>query len=224
MPPPGRTLLQVSVNNGARELVPHSYIRLESVWVEQNTCLQLLDKLLREHEHAQLADKLSECIVTLKCRRAAHGNAPCGFKRPRSTEVIVATLFLADNLADTLTTTESDELYFYVTLPTPAAPAPVVDATRLLMRASTSCRLPARKAFKRMHGEHELFNSIVDYLESEGVGWGISDLPLGTEFVEHVTRCFWSLTPKVWQVLPRSVCFLFFLTRVSPFADMEGNP
>ena len=222
--PPGGVLLTVSVNNGARELVPQSYIRLQSDWVGENTCLQLLEKLLREHEQAALADKLPECTVTLKCRRAAHGNAPCGFKRPRSTEIIVATLFLAENLADTLSTTESDDLMFFVSPPAPAAPAPVVDATRVLMRSSTELKLPERKAFKRMTGEHDLFNSVIDYLDSEGVGWASSDLPSGTTFVEHVTKCFWSLTPKVWQVLPRFTCFSFSLTRVSPSADMEGNP
>ena len=190
-------LLTVSVNNGARELVPQSFIRLESQWVGENTCLQLLEKLLREHEQAALADKLSECTVTLKCRRASCGNAPCGFKRPRSTEIIVATLFLAENLADTLSTTESEELLFFVSPPAPAAPAPVVDATRLLMRSATDLKLPERRAFKRMNGDDELYNSIVDYLASEGVGWVGQDLPLGTKSVEHVTKCFWAMTPKV---------------------------
>ena len=156
MPPP--FLLTVSVQNGPRDLVPQTFARVDSVWAAENTCMQWLEKLLREHDQCELAAKLPECNVGMKCRRPSHGTAPVGFKRPRPTEMVVASLFLNDSLADTLAATESDELFFLVT--PPARQAPVRDATTLIMRASTSRRLPDRKSFKRMTGEHELYNTV----------------------------------------------------------------
>lgn len=188
------------MQDGPRFFVPQTITKLDSVWASENTCLQWLERILREHDQSELADKLPECHIVLKCRRPSLGTAPSGFKRARSSEVVVATVFLEDKLADALAATESEDLLFFVTPPAPARPALVRDATAQLMRASTGLRLPDRKDFKRMTGQHELYNSVIDYLERDGLGWGAPELPQGRTFVEHVCNCFWVLTPKVCQV------------------------
>ena len=197
--------LTVSVRSGARVLVPPTFTRLTIDEVKSNTCLQLLERILREHDHVALADQLQmpECDIVMKCTRAVGVLNTLGTKRSRAVEEVVATTFLPDLLSDAFKHI-SDELLYIVTPPPPPQPRRV-DATVLLMRAASSKTLhrPDKKSFKRMTGEHNLYNAILEYLEQEGVGWSHDQLESGKEFLDHVSKAFWVLTPKVqWYTRP----------------------
>ena len=212
-----RVLLTVSVRNAAKYLVPVTFIRLPSEWVKSNACLALLARLLREHGEATLADRLSDCEIVLKCTRSVGVHNSFTSKRARGNEEIIATTFLPDSVAETLLATGSDELHFAVS-PPPEPVRETRDATELLMRAASSrnLALPPRKSFSRMTGEHNLYSAVVDYLEQQGMGWTVTQLPSGKLFLDHVTKAFWVLTPKVLplpppppKVAPPPPCLIF---------------
>ena len=133
--------LKVLVHNAARTLVLTTFIRLETVWVNSNTCAQLLERILRENGRETIADQLDQCQVVLKCYRTIGVQNAFGSKNSRTTEEMVATIFYKDLLGDTLPKIESDELSFNVKTPALARPFPVVDATALLMRQALSTHI-----------------------------------------------------------------------------------
>ena len=193
-------ILTISVRSGTNPLVPSTFIRLEHAWMISHTCFELLQRVLREHDHANLVDRLGECEVTLRCSRAIGVMNSLGNKRARAVEEVVATTFLADNLADTLQLINSDELSYIVVQPPPARPTAMVDGTVLLMRAAVARNhRPPSKSLSRMRGDHIVYNSILSYLEGQGVGWTTCHLASGKEWLEHIASAFWSLTPKVRQ-------------------------
>jgi hypothetical protein len=104
---------------------------------------------------------------------------------------MVATTFFMDILEDALKKMESDELLFGVSIPSPTRPAPIVNATDMLMRQATSTTLlPPRKAFTRMIGEHDLYNAILDYVAEHGLGWAMEHLSSSSKFLKHITSAF----------------------------------
>jgi hypothetical protein len=160
----------------------------------------LLERLLREHLHTDLADILSTCGVEMRCSCSIGvTNSFTGSKRTKSIEDKVCTTFLQDNLLETLRFIDTNEVSFILSLPPRLGPPVVVSATQRLMQAATRADLPLRVSHRRMHGDHHLYNCIVDYLRDEGVGWTPVHMPSGKEFLDHVTRAFWVLTHKVWQ-------------------------
>ena len=186
-------ILTTIVQNGPKVLCPLAFHRLDTEWVKSNTCLQLLEKLLRDEKHGDIADKLSDCDICMKCSRSTM----IGSKRGRDSDDIIATTFIADSLADALRLMNCDSLMFYVTPPAPPEPV-IIDATARLMRAAApAATLPGRKQHRRQQGDHDLFNCILDYLKGEGLGWTSAHLASGTRFLEHVTKAFWSLGPQV---------------------------
>jgi len=190
--------LKVSVHCAARTLVPTTFVRLEPVWVNQNTCAQLLERMLRENGHGLTADKLDECEVVLKCYRIIGVHNSFSSKRSRVAEEIIATTFYKDLLGDALREIDSDELLFNISLPAPARPTTVVDATAILMRRSRSAtNFPSRKVFPNLTGDQNMYNEILTYLEGQGLGWVPEHLPSATEFLKHLTAAFWSLNEKV---------------------------
>ena len=151
--------LKVSVHNAAKTLVPITFVRLETAWVNQNTCAQLLERILRENGHVEIADQLDKCHVVFKCFRTTRIHNVFGNKRTRVGEEMIATTYYMDLLGDTLPEIESDELMFNISLSEPVRPAPVIEATSLLMRQALSTfLLPPRKRFAKMTGEHNLYN------------------------------------------------------------------
>ena len=188
-----KIILTTIVQNGPKVLCPLAFHRLDTEWVKSNTCLQLLEKLLRDEKHGDIADKLSDCDICMKCSRSTS----IGSKRGRDSDEIIATTFITDTLADALRLMNCDSLLFYVTPPAPAEPV-IIDASARLMRAAApTATLPGRKQHRRQQGDHDLFNSILDYLRGEGLGWTSAHLPSGTSFIEHITKAFWSLGPQV---------------------------
>lgn len=201
-----RVLLSVSVRTATKVLVPPSFERLDSNWVASHTCIQLLEKLLREHRNHELVDTLQSCCIDMVCTRAVGVlNTFNGSKRARGIEEKFCTTFLHDNLETTLQIIDSDELAFVITPPPEPQPRPVVDATERLMRAARRVQLPPPLAHRRMNGDHHLYNCILDYLRDEGVGWTDSQMSSGQEFLDHVSRACWMLTPKVCAALVRHI-------------------
>jgi hypothetical protein len=200
MPFGSHVLLAVSVNNAAKALVPTTFIRLTREWVIGNTCMQLLERLLRENGHASIADQLGVSEVQMSCARSIGVQAPLANKRSRQQDIIVATTFLEDILGEALDVMQSDELSFAITTPLPNR-LTHVDATATLLRAASSnLHLPPRKNFSRMTGVDELYNAVLDYLGTQGVGWTHDQLPTGKLFVDHICKAFFVLTPKVCQM------------------------
>ena len=61
--------LKVSVHCAAKTLVPTTFVRLEPVWVNQNTCAQLLERMLRENGHGFIVDLIHSSLLMPKtCR------------------------------------------------------------------------------------------------------------------------------------------------------------
>ena len=112
-------MLTVGVHSAAKTLVATTFIRLQREWIAENTCMQLLERLLRENGHIAIADKLGDCEVHLTCARTV-GVQNRFAKRGRATEEIKADTFLLDPIADALELMEAEELTF--NLSTPAAP------------------------------------------------------------------------------------------------------
>jgi hypothetical protein len=99
-----------------------------------------------------------------------------------------------DLLGDTLKEIESVELLFNVSTPSPTRSAHVViNATQILMRQATSTTLLP----PRMTGEHDLYNAILDFVASKGLGWQMEQLDSAAEFLKHITAAFWALNEKV---------------------------
>ena len=200
-----RVLLTISVSTVTKTLVPASYERFERSWVLGHTCMDLLELLLRRHHHSELANSLTstDVVIQMKCARSIGVlNSSLGTKRARHLEEMICTTFLHDNLLETLQTVDSDELFFYLEVPQRPEPnrdVHVVDATQRLLQAATSAArpaLPPRLSHRRMNGDHHVYNAILDYLGDEGVGWSERDLPSGKQFLDHVSKAFWVLTPK----------------------------
>jgi hypothetical protein len=125
--------LKVSVHNVAKTLVPLTCVRLEYAWLNENTCAQLLERLLREHDLEKIADQLDKCDAVLKCFIAIGVQNAFPSKRTRVSEVMVATTFYMDVLGDAWKDMESDKLLFNVSTPSPTCPLPIVNATIMLM-------------------------------------------------------------------------------------------
>jgi len=190
--------LKVSIHSAARTLVPLTFVRLEHAWIHENTCAQLLERLLRENGLDKIADQLDKCDIVMKCFRTIGVQNAFSCKRTRVSDEMVATTFYMDLLADALQEMESDELLFNISFPSPTRPVPIVNATQMLMRQATSTTLlPPRKAFTRMTGEHDLYNAILDYVAEQGLGWAMEHLSLASEFLKHITAAFWALNEKV---------------------------
>ena len=83
MPFGSHVLLTVSVNNATKALVPTTFIRLTREGVIGNTCMQLLERLLRENGHASIADQLGVSEVQMSCARSIGVQAPFANKRFR---------------------------------------------------------------------------------------------------------------------------------------------
>ena len=210
----GKLLLRVAVfQSVSSTIVAPSYVRLESEWASNNTCYEFLLKILREHQHDALASRLPECVIVFRCVSNVGVPNALGSKRSKAVDEVICTTFLYDNLAETLDFIDSNDLVFHLTLPLPPErPAQLVDARDRLMRASASTSMrPPRKNHQRMTGEHNLYNAILDYLAAEGVGWSSFNLPSGKEFLDHVSKAFWVLTPKVRD--PVTSCVRLFNTR-----------
>jgi len=128
---------------------------------------QLLERMLRENGHGIIADKLDECEVVIKCYRIIGVQNSFSSKRPRVTEEIIATTYYKDLLGDDLHEIDSDGLLFNISLPAPARPATVSDATAILMRrARSATNFPSRrKVFPNLTGGQHLYNKILTYLE-----------------------------------------------------------
>jgi len=133
--------LKVLAHNDARTLVPTTLIRHEPTWVNNNTRVQLLERMLRENGHETIADQVDQCQVVFICYRTIGVQNAFGSKKWRTTEEMLATTFYKDLLGDTLSEIESDELSFDITTPAPARSVPVVDATALLMRHALYTRI-----------------------------------------------------------------------------------
>ena len=103
--------LKVSVHNASKTLVPLTCIRLEHAWVNVNTCAQLLERILRENVHENIADQLSQCEIVFKCFGTIGIHNTFANKRTKVSEEMVATTFYMDLLGDTLKEIESDELF-----------------------------------------------------------------------------------------------------------------
>lgn len=153
--------------------------------------------MLREQQQSKLADQLAQCEIVFKCARSIGVQNPFASKRARAVEEIQANTFLDTTLVEAFRYLQSDELSFCV-IP-PAQPRVVRDATAMLMRASSTAtlHLPKQKQILRMTGEHRLFNAILGYIQEQGLGWSLNDLPSGEQFISHVTKAFWAIGPKV---------------------------
>ena len=190
--------LKVSVHRAAKMLVPLTFVRLEHAMENENTCAQLLEHLLRENNLEKIADKLDKCDVVFKCFRTIGVQNLFASTRTIVSEEMVATMFYMDTLGDTLKETESHELLFVVSTPSPIRPFPIVNATDMLMRHAISpTLLPPRKAFTRMTDEHDLYNVILDYVAEQGLGWAMEHLSSASEFLKHITSGVWALNEKV---------------------------
>lgn len=193
-------ILTVSVSTHTHKpIVPLTFIRLDDNWVRAHTCRELLERVLDENGQSSMRRELDSMeAIVMKCFRSIGVQNSLASKRHRHQEEVNATTFFMDTLSSTLRIIESDEISFEITPPPPAQLRPVEDATTRLMRAAACrVRLPPRKAFSRMRGDQNLYNAILGYLEEEGVGWSNVTLPSGTEFLEHVTKAFWVIGPKV---------------------------
>ena len=180
-------ILTVSVHNATTALVPKTFVRLENDWIRDHTCIRLLERLLREHDHASLADQLLECTEICPNVARLYGvQNSLGCKRSRLDIEIVATTFLHDSLCDTLAFLGCDELSFIVTPPPPSQRPALVDATATLMTDVNSRKhLPPQKNFSRMGCHHHLYNAILTHLEKEGMGWSHTQLEYGNFFGAH---------------------------------------
>ena len=58
--------LKVSIHSVATTLVPLTFVRLEHAWVNENTCAQLLERLLRENGLKKIAEQLDTSDIMLK--------------------------------------------------------------------------------------------------------------------------------------------------------------
>ena len=154
--------LKVSVHNAVKTLVPTMFVRLETAWVNRNTCAQFLERILRENGHETIANQLDDCQVVFKCFRMVGIHNAFGNKRARVGEEMIATTFYKNLLGNTLPPEiDSDELMFNITLPAPDRPPPILDATTLLMRQALSTSLlPPRKRFTIITGDQHLYNAI----------------------------------------------------------------
>ena len=106
--------LKVSVHNATKTLVPITFVRLEMAWAYHDTCGQLLEGILRENCHVEIADQLDKCLVVFKCFQTTGLHNVFGNKRTRVGEEMSATTFLMDLLGDILPENESDELMFNI--------------------------------------------------------------------------------------------------------------
>ena len=165
--------LKVSVHNYAKMLVPITIVRLETAWANHNTCAQLLERILRENFHVEISDQLDKCHIVFNCFLTTRIHNVFGNKRTRVGEEMIATPFYMDLvLGDTLPEVESDEFMFNISLPELDHPAPVIDATSLLMRQALSTSLvPPRKRFTKMTSEHDLYNEILNYVPYSPTFW-----------------------------------------------------
>ena len=101
--------LKILVHVAAKTLVPITCVRLETSWVNRNTCAHLLERILRENSHAEIADHLDKCQVIFKCFRTTWIHNVFGNKRARVGEEMIATTFYMDLLGDALPEIEPDE-------------------------------------------------------------------------------------------------------------------
>ena len=115
-------LLTVTVRNAMKAYVPTMFTRISHEYAAEKTCLDFLERLLREHGHAALADGLSEFEICLQCVKNVGVLNSFGIKRARTCEEINATTFLSDTIATTLGFINSDELLFVVTPSLPHSP------------------------------------------------------------------------------------------------------
>ena len=92
-------LLTVTVRNAVKAYVPTTFTRISHEYAAEKTYLDFVERLLREHGHAVLADRLSECEIYLQCVKTVGVPNSFGTKRARTCEEINATTFLSDTIA-----------------------------------------------------------------------------------------------------------------------------
>ena len=85
--------LKVSVHNDVKTLVPTMFVRLETAWVNRNTCAQFSERILRENGHETIANQLDDCQVVFKCFRMVGIHNAFGNKRARVGEEMRYSLY-----------------------------------------------------------------------------------------------------------------------------------
>lgn len=196
---------------GGWTLLHNKWTLRPSVWLAGHGFYDLLDEMLRDAKLTEQADQVEDCEVKLFAVSRAplmqrSGNAGPSFTAGASGGQCI-TCFLAANVtvAEVIDQVGTNAFSFEIRPPAPRRAPPVDPEQPTILdniRVSGQQRvaLPEKKQFSRMHGNHELYNALIDLLAEHNLRFRkdlVADKP--TRLVDTLTRAFFFCAPKVCQ-------------------------
>jgi hypothetical protein len=226
----GVRMLSVVVEQDSRKLGGNTIlIPFQDIWLINNTCRQLLQYVL--NEHLNLPDVLvAASQVKMYCMQQEESTSGSGRKKRVDKDLANATACL--DLTCMFVVESFSTLSFrfkLISAETPAATAraradQVNPFERMMNMQANYTFLPPLLTHERMYANHHLYNELIVFLQTNGLGW-TSDLcsVVGKRFVDGMSKAMFQCGPPVWNALndkhnngKASVCLLlrFILHRV----------